>query len=167
METIIRAEAPSDVEAIRRVIDAAFKDAPHTSHTEVAIVDALRAAGALSLSLVAAQGDDVVGHVAFSPVTIDGRDRGWWGLGPVAVRPDRQGLGIGQALIREGLRQLQARGVAGCVVLGEPAYYGRFGFVSRPTLRLAGVPAEYFQSLPLAGDAPQGEVAYHAGFEAK
>ncbi|WP_269931134.1 GNAT family N-acetyltransferase [Aminobacter sp. HY435] len=161
----IRPEQPGDVETIRLLTQAAFKNAPHSSQTEAAIVDALRDAGALTVSLVAVEGDQIVGHVAFSPVTINGKDADWYGLGPVSVWPDRQAKGIGQALIREGLGRLKQRGAGGCVVLGDPGYYGRFGFASDPGLRYGDIPPEYFQRLAF-GPAPKGEVAYHPGFDA-
>lgn len=160
----IRAELPGDVEAIRAVTTAAFENAPYSNRKEAAIVEALRRAGALSVSLVATEGDEVIGHAAFSPVLINGAAGDWYGLGPVSVRPDRQQQGIGRRLIACGLEELGRRGARGCVVLGEPAYYGRFGFVSDPDLRLAGAPPVYFQRLALAGAPPSGEVAYHGAF---
>jgi len=164
----IRAEQPGDIDAIRALTSEAFATAPHCSGTEAAIVDGLRAAGALTLSLVAVAGDGteeaLLGHVAFSPVTIDGTDRGWFGLGPASVRPDRQRGGIGSALIRDGLRRLREGGAGGCVLLGDPAYYGRFGFAADPALVLEGVPPDYFMRLAFGGEVPVGTVRYHAAF---
>jgi putative acetyltransferase len=162
----IRAEIPEDAAIIRAITSAASEGAPHSSGTEAAIVDALRAAGALTVSLVAVQNGEIVGHVAFSPVTIDCKSTGWFGLGPVSVRPDQQGAGIGQALIRHGLDQLRRMGAEGCVVLGDPRYYRRFGFTNDPELRYGDVPPEYFQQLLLKGVTPKGEVAYHPSFDA-
>jgi putative acetyltransferase len=162
----IRSECAEDVDAIRAVTSAAFKNALHSSQTEVAIVDALRNAGALAVSLVAVDEEAVVGHVAFSPVTVNGELNGWYGLGPVSVRPDRQRNGIGQALIRAGLDRLKDLRAQGCVVLGEPRYYSRFGFVSDAQLRYRDVPPEYFQRLAFTKAEPRGEVSYHAGFDA-
>ena len=136
----IRPERHEDVDAIRAVTISAFKDMPHSSQTEAAIVDALRTAGAMTISLVAIQDGEVVGHLAFSPVTLNGEANGWYGLGPVSVRPDRQRTGIGQTLILEGLGRLRQLDAQGCVVLGDPGYYGRFGFVSDPGLRYGDVP---------------------------
>ncbi len=161
---VIREEQPGDTEAIRALVSAAFLNAEHSSGTEAAIVDALRTAAALTVTLVAVEADDIVGHVAFSPVDVDGAFVGWYGLGPVAVQPQWQGQGVGQALIREGLERLRHRGARGCVVLGDPGYYGRFGFRADSRLRLADVPPEYFQCLALADDTPQGNVEYHPGF---
>ncbi|WP_445503721.1 GNAT family N-acetyltransferase [Microvirga sp. G4-2] len=162
----IRPEHPGDIAAIRNLTTAAFKDMRYSSQTEAAIIDALRDAGALTISLVAVQEGEVVGHAAFSPVTINGESKGWYGLGPVSVRPDRQRKGIGQALIRTGLEHLQQMKAHGCVVLGEPGYYSRFGFVTDPGLRYGDVPPEYFQYLAFTDTVPKGEVAYHPSFNA-
>jgi len=161
----IRPENPGDAAAIERVITSAFREAEHSSGNEAAIVDKLREAGDLSVSLVATENDRIVGHVAFSPVAVDGRNDGWFGLGPVAVVPDRQRHGIGGALIEAGLAVLRVRGSRGCVVLGEPAYYRRFGFIYHPDLRLAGVPAEYFQALMFNERPCSGQVKYHSAFD--
>ncbi len=165
-DTDIRAETPEDVDAIGVVTRAAFAGAAHSSGTEGAIVEALREAGALKLSLVAVQGGAVVGHIAFSPVTIEGRSIGWFGLGPVSVRPDRQRGGVGAALIEAGLDRLRRGGAAGCVVLGDPGYYRRFGFAADARLRYPQAPAAYFQRLAFAGPPPTGTVAYHQAFGA-
>jgi putative acetyltransferase len=161
----IRLERPADATTIHALTDAAFKGMPFSDNTEAKVIEALRAAGALTLSLVATQGDDIVGHVAFSPVTINGAAGDFYGLGPVSVWPDRQRAGIGQALIREGLRRLQSVGAGGCVLLGDPAYYARFGFETDPHLRHPGAPAWAFQCLTLTGDRPRGEVSFHPGFD--
>jgi Predicted acetyltransferase len=166
MHCEIRPERPEDAAAIRAVTTAAFAVAEHSSGTEGAIVDALRTAGALSVSLVASVAGEVVGHVAFSPVTLDGADLGWYGLGPVAVRPDLHGQGIGAALIRAGLERLKALGATGCVVLGDPAYYPRFGFRQDPAIQYPGVPPEYFMALSLDGSKAAGQVDYHSAFSA-
>ncbi|MGE8687962.1 MAG: GNAT family N-acetyltransferase [Achromobacter sp.] len=157
-------ETPRDREAIFALTQDAFKDHPHSQGTEGRIIDSLREAGALTLSLVAWEDGRMAGHIAFSPVTVSDGSSDWYGLGPVAVRPDRQGRGIGAALLREGLARLRALGAAGCVVLGDPGYYGRFGF-ARAALTYPGVPPEYFMALSFTRPA-QGEVAYHAAFSA-
>ncbi len=164
---IIRAEQAQDIAAIGDVTAQAFAGVAHSDQTEPAIVAALRDAGALSVSLVAVDRDEVVGHIAFSPVTIDREDSNWFGLGPVSVRPDRQGEGAGSALIRQGLDILKAQGAAGCVLLGDPAYYRRFGFENDAGLRYEGAPPEYFMRLAFDGAAPAGRVDYHAGFGAR
>jgi predicted N-acetyltransferase YhbS len=161
---IVRAERAGDEGEIHEIIETAFRGAEHSSGTEARIVDALRSAGALAVSLVAID-EGIAGHAAFSPVTIEGRDINWFGLGPVAVLPDRQGQGIGAALIEAGLAELRASGASGCVVLGDPSYYASFGFKPEPDLRYPGPPPEYFQALSLNGELPGGEVAYHPAFE--
>jgi len=161
---LIRAEQERDRDAIAEVTARAFAGVEHSDGSEPAIVAALRAAGALSVSLVAVDRDEVIGHLALSPVGIGGEDRGWFGLGPVSVRPDCQGAGVGSALIRRGLDLLRKQGAAGCVVLGHPAYYRRFGFETDSALRYEGAPPEYFMRITFGGSAPAGRVEYHPGF---
>ncbi|MBB6470448.1 GNAT family N-acetyltransferase [Aminobacter carboxidus] len=161
----IRPEQPADIDTIRALTRAAFANAPYSSQTEAAIVDALRDAGALTLSLVAEDNGEVVGHVAFSPVTVGG-DAGWYGLGPVSVWPESQSRGIGQSLIRHGLETLRQIGAKGCVLIGDPAYYSRFGFVADPTVSYGDIPPEYVQRLAFGQHMARGEIVYHAGFGA-
>jgi len=161
----IRPEEVADHAAIAELTAQAFAPVEHSNQTEPAIIAGLRAAGALSLSLVAEDQGELIGHVAFSPVTIGGRDLGWFGLGPVSVHPDRQHRGVGGALIRAGLDRLRAQGAAGCVLLGEPAYYRRFGFENDDALRYEGAPSEYFMRLSFGRDVPAGAVDYHAAFD--
>lgn len=160
---LIRPERPSDAAAIRAVTVAAFAASAYGHNGEAGIVEALRADGALAISLVAEEDGEVIGHVAFSPVTIGGVE-GWQGLGPVSVAPAWQGRGVGQALIRDGLGSIEALGADGCVVLGEPAYYGRFGFESDSELRFGTEASPYLQRLVWRGPAPSGEVRYHPSF---
>nr|WP_181701202.1 N-acetyltransferase [Chthonobacter albigriseus] len=162
----IREEAPGDRAAISSLTTAAFKDAQHKSGTEARIVDDLRAAGALSLSLVAVdKAGEILGHVAFSPVLIDGRDIGWYGLGPLSVAPARQRTGIGSALVEAGLSRLTARAAAGCVLVGDPAYYSRFGFSSEGAPTMAGVPSQYVLARRLTGSGRvEGAVRFHEAF---
>lgn len=163
----VRKETPSDVTAIETVTVAAFKNAAHTAHTEQFIIRALRNAGALSVSLVAEENGEVIGHVAVSPITISNGATAWYGLGPISVAPAHQGRGVGAQLMDHALTELRSLGAAGCVVLGEPGYYSRFGFTAEPSLMLPGVPAEYFQSISFNGSLPSGEVSYHAAFSAE
>ncbi len=161
----ISAETPADIDAIFALTQQAFRDHPHSQQTEGHIINALRAAGVLTVSLVARDGGRPVGHVAFSPVTISDGAADWYGLGPVAVLPAMQGLGIGTALIQAGLAELKALGAAGCVVLGDPAYYSRFGFTATAALVYPGVPPEYFMAQAYRRPA-SGQVTYHQGFAA-
>ncbi len=163
---IIRNELESDVETISSVTKAAFESCPYGDHTEQFIVDALRAANALTVSLVAEVGGKVVGHIAFSPVTISDGSQNWYGLGPISVLPEFQKQGIGKSLIHEGLSLLKALGGKGCVLVGEPKYYERFGFKNLPDLVLDGVPQEYFLALPFGEEKIRGKVMFHQGFTA-
>ena len=164
MTATIRPERVGDRSAIQGVVAAAFDGHPHSDGSEPGIVDALRADGDLAISLVAEEGGAIVGHVAFSPVSVSDGSEGWFGLGPVAVDPARQGEGIGTALIERGLDLLRDRGAAGCVVLGNPAYYARFGFAHDPALTYPGPPPEYFQRLVIGNSGAQGVVAYARAF---
>ena len=126
MEYIIREEQPQDTEQVRLILQAAFATA-----VESKLVDALRSNGNAVISLVAVCGQDVLGHILFSPVTTTppGIARGI-GLAPVAVLPAVQSQGIGTNLILAGLQLCRMLGYDYCVVLGSPEYYHRFGFKS-------------------------------------
>ena len=167
MNIEIRNETAADVPVIEAVTSAAFLNAPHTSHTEQFIVNALRRAGKLTISLVADVEATVVGHVAVSPVSISSGALGWFGLGPISVMPEHQRRGVGSRLMREALRILREQGAAGCVLLGEPEYYSRFGFQADPNLILPEVPAEYFQAIAFGSGRPHGIVSYHEAFSAQ
>jgi len=163
----IRRERPDDAAAILHLIERAFASAPHSNGCEQFIVSALRRAGALTVSLVAEQAGRPIGHVAFSPVSLTDGSPHWYGLGPVSVEPRAQGVGVGSALIRQGLDVLRGIGAAGCVVLGEPSYYQRFGFRPLATLRFRGPPPEYFLAQAFGTSQSHGEVSYHAAFAAE
>lgn len=167
MHPVIRLESPSDAAAIHAVTAAAFLDAPHTAHTEQFIVAALRKAGALAISLVAEQGGEVVGHVALSAVSVSDGSTGWFGLGPISVKPELQGKGIGSLLMQAAIRLMHERGAAGCVLVGDPSYYSRFGFKPEPGLVLPDVPPEYFLALPIGPSLPRGVVTFHEAFNAR
>lgn len=160
----IRDEAAADVDVITAVTIAAFQSLEISSHTEQFVVMALRAAGALSLSLVAEVGGEVVGHIAFSPVILSDGSPHWYGLGPVSVLPAYQRQGIGKALIHEGLARLKAMHAQGCCLVGHPGYYTKFGFQNVPGLTLEGVPPEVFFTLSMDGHVPQGTVNFHPAF---
>lgn len=166
MNLHIRQERPQDISTITALTAAAFASQEHSSHTEQFIVNALRRSQQLTISLVAVLDEDIVGHVAASPVTVSSGAQGWFGIGPISVWPDRQGQGIGSALMQAALAELQQLGAMGCVVLGDPGYYSRFGFAVHAGLELPGVPPQYFQALSFGTALPQGTVQYHAAFEA-
>ncbi len=164
MSVTIRSELQPDVAAIDALIISAFLHAPHSNHREQSIVKALREAKQLSVSLVAEEKGDIVGHVAVSPVSISDGTEHWFGLGPISVSPDWQRQGVGSQLMQQALTELRKLGAAGCVVLGELQYYSRFGFKVDPELVLPDVPPEYFQAISLGAKAPAGRVAYQKAF---
>jgi putative acetyltransferase len=161
---VIRRKTAADVGAIGEVTIAAFETLTINKHTEHFIIAALRAANAFTVSLVAELAGRVVGHVAFSPVTISDGSPNWYGLGPVSVVPEYHRQGIRTALIRKGLSLLKRLNAGGCCLVGAPEYFKRFGFGNIPGLIHEGVPQEVFLALPLDGHGPQGIVAFHAGF---
>ncbi|MBA2127767.1 GNAT family N-acetyltransferase [Hyphomicrobium methylovorum] len=164
MSIVIRSEIPADAPEISRLITQAFLGNPHSEGTEAAIVDALRSAGALVLPLVALRDGEIVGYSTFSPVRLSTGESGWFGLGPVAVAPDAQRQGIGTRLIEDDLLQLIAADAAGCVVVGEPNFYRRFGFAPVAHLRVNGIPPEYILARAFAGPEPDAVLIYHPAF---
>lgn len=163
---LIRDETKHDAAVIGEVTVAAFETLEISSHTEQFIVEALRSAGALTVSLVAEVDGCVVGHIAFSPISISDGTPDWYGLGPVSVLPTYQRMGIGKVLIKEGLSRLKDLGARGCCLVGHPHYYTKFGFENAPGLTLEGVPPEVFFALSFDGRIPQGVVTFHEGFMA-
>jgi putative acetyltransferase len=162
----IRDETVADLGAITEVTIAAFETLAISNHTEQFVIDALRAANVLTLSLVAEVDGRVVGHIAFSPVKLSDGSAHWYGLGPVSVLPRYQRHGIGSALIVEGLSRLKRMGACGCCLVGHPNYYRRFGFQSIRGFGHPGVPEEVFLALVFDGRIPVGNVAFHEGFKA-
>jgi putative acetyltransferase len=163
---VIRSETDADVCAITEVTVAAFKTLEISNHTEQFIIAALRAVKALTISLVAEVDGRIIGHIAFSPVTISDGTQNWYCLGPVSVLPTYQRQGIGKALIQEGLSRLKDMNAKGCCLVGHPDYYRKFGFENVPGLVHEGVPQEVFFALSFDGRYPQGTVAFHEGFKA-
>lgn len=163
----LRDETPADAPAIAELTVAAFRTLELSDQTEHHVIAALRAAQALAVSLVALREGRIVGHIAFSPVTLsDGTPR-WYGLGPVSVLPACQRQGIGRALVRAGLARLKAMNARGCCLVGHPGYYGQFGFRNVPGLEVEGVPPEVFFALAFDGPMPQGRVSFHEAFKAR
>ncbi len=160
----IRDENASDYDAITEVTIAAFKTLPISQNNEQFIIQALRAASALTLSLVAELNGEVVGHIASSAVTFQGGNTGWEGLGPLSVHPDLHRRGIGSALMRECLSRLKQAGAKGCVLIGDPAYYVRFGFESWPGLTHEGVPNENVMALAFGAERADSRVCFHPAF---
>ncbi len=160
----IREEADGDIEAICTVVRKAFAEAPGGGSLENRTLESLRDDRALALGLVADVDGRIAGHVAFSVARPSRDGDGWYVLGLMAVDPDDQGRGVGSALVHAGLRLLQEREANGCVVLGEPGYYSRFGFRADPLLTLPGAPEGMFQALRLTDAASAGEVVLHPAF---
>jgi len=163
---IIRKENQSDVGAITDITKAAFKNHPFSNNTEQFIINALRAANALTVSLVAELEGKLVGHIAFSPVTFTDGSENWFGLGPISVLPEFQKKGIGTKLVNEGLNLLKDLGAEGCVLVGDPNYYERFGFKSPNELKHEGVPQENFLAFSFCNRTPAGIVHFHTAFSA-
>jgi putative acetyltransferase len=163
---LIRHERPADFDAIHALTLASFARMPFSDGTEADIVRKLRADGDLALSLVAEDGDKLLGHVAFSPVTIDGEDNGWFGLGPISVQFERQRQGIGRTMALRGLALLRERGANGCALIRDPEIYSRFGFVSSGHLAYRNLDASLIQHLSFKGDVPRGVLKFAPAFEA-
>ncbi|MEM1236024.1 MAG: N-acetyltransferase [Pseudomonadota bacterium] len=155
---ILRDELPDEGPAIHAMTDAAFEGKAYSDGTEGAIVDGLRQSGDLVFSKVADDGG-LVGHVALSPADVAGQD-GWLGLGPISVAPGRQKQGIGTQLMDAAIAYAKETGAKGIVLLGDPAYYGRFGFVADCGLTYLTVSTEYVQALTFEGEPPSGEITF-------
>ncbi|MHA7278401.1 GNAT family N-acetyltransferase [Arthrobacter sp. MDT2-2] len=162
---IIRPERPEDAEAIHALTQEAFKGKPFSSGTEAAIVRSLRASGGLALSLVADSSGTIIGHVAFSPVGVTGSPGDWFGLGPISVKPEHQGGGIGRRLVRCGLELLQQQGAEGCALIGDPDIYCRLGFRSGGLL-YRGLDEALVQYVVLNGaPSPAGTLTFLPAFD--
>ncbi len=162
----IRSEQSADIERIAEVTQLAFRNAAHTCGREHSLVNALRAAGALTWSLVAISGEEIVGHVAVSPVTVSRSGGDWFGIGPLSVLPRCQGQGIGSRLMESALSRLRGAGARGCVLVGDPGFYARFGFQSDRTMVVCGVPPEVTLSVRFCQCDDGGSVEFHAAFSA-
>lgn len=162
---IIRPETKRDIATIHSLTAAAFEPMLYSNGSEPHIIDGLRKAGDLTISLVAEEEGVILGQVTFSPVTINGVHGGCFGLGPVAVLPSRQGEGIGAKLIKEGLERLKEIGAASCVLIGNPNYYGRFGFRNKTGLNYHGLDNQFVQQLPFNGAMLSGDLKYANAFE--
>ena len=162
----IRPEQPGDEAAIHDLVKRAFAPMPFSGGNEQDLIDALRDQGDLALSLMALdRAGTIIGHIGFSPATINLAVCGWFQLAPVSVAPEVQRSGIGSALILAGLAQLCAAGARGVSVIGNPAYYERFGFsVSQSLAPVTPHDQPYFRAMALAGDLPSGTLRYAAAF---
>lgn len=154
-----------DFHDIGRVTAEAFAPMPFGNGTEAQLIESLRAAGALTVSLVAIMDEALVGHISFSPVMINDRPGNWYQLSPLSVIPPLQRRGVGSALIASGLHRLKDLCAGGCVLTGDPDYYGRFGFNSDPALTYQARPSRYFQRLVLDETPVSGDVKFHPAFD--
>jgi len=161
---LVRSERPSDAPEISRLLLDAFQGHPHSTQNEHRIVDVLRAEDALSLSLVAETEGGVAGYIAGSPIVVGGVKNRWVGIGPLAVRPDLQRKGIGTALMTSALKAICEQGNLGCVLVGDPGYYARFGFCHPDGLTMAEVPPEVILAIAFNGPLPKGEAVFHPAF---
>lgn len=165
MKTSIRDERPEDIEVIYSIVRGAFAGREYADGDEQELVNDLRRRDALSVSLVAETEREVVGHIAFSPAEASDGSGPWFALAPVSVRPDLQLKGIGSDLINEGLKRIRAKGAVGCILVGNPDYYCRFGFALAPEHVPEGQPEAYFQMLCFTGHLPAGPVQFHRAFD--
>ncbi|WP_122046000.1 GNAT family N-acetyltransferase [Vibrio atlanticus] len=163
---LIRTEAPADILVIDRLLKSVFK-----TDAEANLVMSLRENSHLTLSLVACSDEgEVVGHLMFSPLTLDGDDHNWQGLAPLAVKEEFRNQGIAKSLVEDAFSTLVDFGYPACVVLGDPAYYGRFGFKAASEFGLScvwDVPEGAFQAIELVEGAfagHSGEIAYSPEF---
>ena len=161
---LIRDEEISDAQAIYDLTAIAFKPMAYSDGTEAPLVGKLREDGDLTISLVAMSGDELVGHVAFSPVTINGVHDQWFGLGPISVHPDVQKQGIGSQLIKEGFVRLKQMGAKDCVLIGDPKYYKRFGFENDGKLSYANVPKEAVMWIGFDSEPQEGILKFSPAF---
>lgn len=161
----IRIETPNDIDSIHALLISTFDQNPESLHTEHQIVDSLRSRGKLALSLVAIENDDLIGFIGFSQATINDTEQGWYLLSPLAVRPDRQGLGIGSELIQSGIQWLRINDASGVCVVGDPLYFDRFGFREIPELKPQNPPSSFcFLARPLIVAPAYGTVSFDASF---
>jgi putative acetyltransferase len=164
MEVLIRPERTDDRAAIYDVTQRAFAPMPYADGDEQELIGRFRDAGALALSLVAEKDGVVVGQITFTPAFAADSSHGWYALGPVSVEPELKHQGIGSQLIRAGVAWLREQEAAGCILIGNPAYYSRFGFLPFPQLAPEGMPAQYYQILPLSVAVPDTVVGFHPLF---
>ena len=165
LRVVIRRESITDRDAIRSLTARAFSGLSFSDGSEPLIIEALREANALALSLVAVLGDRIAGHVAFSEVGPP-EQSGWFALGPASVDPPLQRRGVGSQLIEAGLRTLREQDAKGCVLIGDHRYYHRFGFVVAPAFAPPQYPSQHFQIVRFGDSLPEGPVTFHPGFSA-
>jgi putative acetyltransferase len=163
-KVVIRDERTEDQPAIYSLTQRAFAPMSFAAGDEQDLIDVLRARGGLAISLVAELDGEIVGHVAFSPASAQDGGEGWYALGPISVEPELQRRGIGKSMIAEGVARLRGLKAAGCILVGDPAYYPRFGFRPFPHLAPETEPAEYFMILRMEVAEPKSRMQFHPAF---
>lgn len=166
MECLIRLERADDYAAIYDVTKRAFASMPFSDGDEQELIGRFRDASVLALSLVAEMDGAVVGQITLTPAFAADASSGWFALGPIAVTPEYQSMKIGSELIGAAIAWLREQDAAGCVLVGNPAYYNRFGFKPYPALAPKGEPAEHYQILPLRVQKPNVVVGFDPQFYA-
>ena len=161
----IRPEYSGEEPAIYAMVTRAFDGHPYSDGDEQDVINILRADGDLILSLVAVQGETILGQITYSRAILVNGETDWYVLGPVAVEPSHQGQGIGRALIETGEAAMKARGAKGLTVLGDPAIYSRFGFVQNSPMWLAGELGWAFQVKSFGAPIPACEQRYVRAFD--
>lgn len=164
-EFCIRGESERDYQSISSLLKSAFAAHPYSRQNEHLLVDTLRVQKGLVIANVACIDETlVIGHIAFSVVYVNGVFVNWYMLAPLAVLPEYQNKGVGAALVIDALEALKRIGAKGVILVGDPAYYCRFGFAASSGLHAKGVPSEYLLALALDGDIVQGDVTFHEAF---
>ncbi|MFK7976417.1 MAG: GNAT family N-acetyltransferase [Halioglobus sp.] len=164
MSITLRHETHADIEIIRTITERAFAGKPYAGGNEQDVIDLLRDKGALVLSLVAIREDELVGHIAFSPVALGDTLQPWFALGPVSVLPEWQGQGIGTQLIERGLSDISSAGALGCILTGNPLYYKRFGFDFSPQSCPENESPEVFMVKCFSAKQPHGRFRFDSAF---
>lgn len=159
-----RFEIPSDIPEISKLVETAFLDLEISQNNEHRILDALREANALSLSMIYEENGEILGHVALSPVKISSGDGSCFGLGPIAVKREERHRGIGSALVIRSLEMLRTSNASACFLVGNPDFYSHHGFVADSRYTLSGVPPEFFMVYTFRDDLSAGEVSFHPAF---
>jgi len=167
MTIIVRNERPEDVDHIRDLTEMAFRDRRYSCKREHFLIDDLRAANALTVSLVALTESTIIGHVALSPVSMTGASGPWFGLGPISVLPAWQRKGVGTAMMKEALSRLTQQQAAGCILVGDPRFYKRFSFAHDSSIIAENEPLEYTMILRLSVNSDHGIARFHDAFTVK
>jgi len=162
---LIIPERPGDEVDIRDLTKAAFAPMPFADENDHLLPENLRKDGDLTLSLITLDADQIIGHVAFSPIKVDDRFDNWYGLGPISVAPERQKQGIGTQLVQAGRVALEPKGAKGFILIGNPAVYGPMGFVSDGAITYRDLAATLVQYLPFTPETPSGTVTFAAALE--